>query len=115
MLREVLRPEGFLVFSAMTYDIRDSRVDFNAFLELHNPSVVVYDVAPPYEANWQLFQHLRNIPAAKNLPFVITSTNAAQVRLLAGADFGVHEVIGKPYDLALIVEAVKAARFSRGE
>ncbi len=113
MLRVVLQHAGFLVASAFTYDIRDGRVDLDAFVRRNHPLVVVYDVAPPYDANWALFQRLREDPALQACQFVITSTNAAQVQALAGRDERIYEIVGKPYDLDLVVRAVKEASRAR--
>ena len=108
MLRQVLEPAGIVVVSALTWELRDSHVNIASFMEQHRPDVVVYDVAPPYERNWNLFLHMRGLPAMDGVQFVITSTNARFVQALA-RDERVYEVIGKPYDLDLIVRAVKEA------
>lgn len=108
LLRVVLQHAGFVVVSAFTFDIRDGRVDVEAFLRHTNPSVVVYDIAPPYDANWALFQALRTNSTLQQYRYVITSTNAPYVQRLAG-DVHVHEIIGKPYDLNEIVAAVQMA------
>jgi DNA-binding response OmpR family regulator len=108
LLRVVLQEAGFLVVSAFTFDIRDGRVDLEAFLRQTNPAVVIYDVAPPYDANWNLFKTLRDNSSLQHYHFVLTSTNAPYVQCLAG-DIKVHEVIGKPYDLDQIVRAATMA------
>lgn len=113
MLRVVLQQAGFLVASAFTFDIRDGRIDLDAFVRRNHPAVVVYDVAPPYDANWALFQRLRADPALSRCHFVVTSTNAAQVQALAGRDERIYEIVGKPYDLDAITRAVKEASRAR--
>lgn len=100
--------EGFVAVSAFTFDIRDGDVDLDAFLGLHTPDVVIYDVAVPYHANWQLFLHLRQRPPLKGLPVIITTTNAAHLRPLSGSE-PVHEVVGKPYDLQQLITIVRQA------
>lgn len=108
LLRVVLQHAGFVVVSAYTFDIRDGKVDLTQFLRLSNPSVVVYDIAPPYDANWALFQTLLTNSPLQRYRYVITSTNAPYVQRLAG-DVRVHEIVGKPYDLDRVVAAVQFA------
>ena len=109
MLRFVFEHAGYTVVSAYTWAMRDAAVDPEAFLRQHAPDIVVYDVAPPYEENWRLFQHFRSMPVNQDRKFVITTTNIKQVRAVAGDGPVLHEIIGKPYDLDLVVKAVQAA------
>jgi CheY-like chemotaxis protein len=114
MLRLTLEHAGIVVVSAMTWEIREGDVDVERFVGQHRPKVIVYDVAPPYENNWQLFQHIRAMPVMAGIHFVITTTNAQQVdRFAKGAAESVYEVIGKPFDLGQIVDAVKEALRAR--
>ena len=109
MLRLVLEPVGYVVIGAYTYEIRDGEVDVEAMVKQHGPRLIIYDVAPPYERNWRLFEHISRMPALKGISFLITTTNLRQVREMAGPDREIYEIVGKPYDLGLIVEAVKEA------
>jgi DNA-binding NtrC family response regulator len=109
LLRRVLQHAGFLVVSGYTFDIRDGRLDITAFVEQHRPKVIVYDIAPPYEENWRLFNHVRELDGMRQLRFVITSVNASHVEGLVGRDEHVYEVVERPLDLDRIVTAVKEA------
>ncbi|MGE3345737.1 MAG: hypothetical protein AB7L71_20120 [Vicinamibacterales bacterium] len=107
LLRFVLERAGFTVVSAFTFELREGDVDIEAFCRQHRPRVAVYDIALPYDANWRLFVHLRKLEALQDTRFVITTTNETQVRKIAGPDEELFEIVGKPYDLGLIVDAVK--------
>ena len=107
ILRSVLEQAGFVVVTAFTNLLRDSKIDLEAFMRQHHPKVIVYDIAIPYEQNWRLFEHIRSSPACEGVYFVITTTNAAQVEKIAGPAHHVHELVGKPLDLQEIVRAVK--------
>ena len=113
LLRTSLEPAGIVVVSALTFEIRDGRIDFERFLQQHDPTVIVYDIAPPYEPNWQLFQHLCRMPAMRSRQFVLTSGNPKHVEALAGSHQRVYEIVGKPLDLDQIVRAVKEAGKAR--
>src|SRR4029078_11291082 len=99
MLRLAIEHAGFVVVSALTYEIRDGEVSLDEFIGQHEPCVVVYDIAPPYEANWRLFEHLAALPVMRGRQFVLTSTNPKHVTELAGRDHHVYEVVGTPVDL----------------
>ena len=107
MLRIVLEQAGFVVFGAYSYDMRDGKIDVTDMVKQHEPDAIIYDVAPPYDRNWRLFQHLCTMPGLRGMKFLITTTNAKHVREVAGADTEVFEIVGKPYDLELVVDAVK--------
>jgi len=113
LMRRTFEPAGLVAVSAFSHAIRDGAVDVDAFLRQHDPAVVVYDIAPPYDANWRLFQHVRSMPAMRGRKVVITSVNARHVEELVGSDEHVYEVVGKPLDLDQIVRAVKEAVYSR--
>ncbi len=113
LLRETFRHAGLRTVSAFTYDIRDGRVDLDAFLAAHDPRVVVYDIALPYEENWELFRRLCTKPSMQRRSFVLTTTNAAQVQRLVGRETRVYEIVGKPFDLDRLSRAVKEASRSR--
>ena len=113
MLRIVLQDAGFVVVTAFTHDIRDGRVELDQFMA-HRPSVVVYDVAPPYQANWKLFQHIRRLEAMRDCVFVLTSTNVARIREMIQTGDPVYEIVDTPYDLDRLVEAVRNAVGRRG-
>lgn len=109
MLRVVLEDAGFVVITAFTNALRDGKTDLEALMRQHRPRVIVYDIALPYEPNWRLFQHMRASPACEGVRFVLTSTNVAQVRNVAGVQEPVLEIVGKPYDLDELVRIVREA------
>jgi hypothetical protein len=49
LLREELLKAGFNVVTGHIRDIKAGLLDFSAFLSSHDPQVVVYDMAIPYE------------------------------------------------------------------
>lgn len=113
MLRDVLSSVGFVVVSCYTHDIRDGKVDFEAFMRQHQPRVIAYDLAPPYGRNFRMFEHIRGLPAVAGTHFVLTSVNPANVADLVGRDERVYEVVDREEDLMKFVHAVKEASRAR--
>ena len=113
LLRTPLERAGFVVVSCFTYDIRDGKVDFDAFMRTHRPTVIAYDVAVPYVKNFRLYEHVRCMESVQESRFVLTSTNAAVVQKLAGRDEKVYEVVDKHANLDRIIRAIKDASRAR--
>ena len=109
ILRRAVEQAGFVAVTALTHEVRDGEVDIERFISQHDPRVIVYDIAPPYDANWHLFQHLASMPVMQGRQFVITSTNARQLERIAAPQQHVYEIVGKSDDLGSIVQAVKEA------
>ena len=109
MLRFALEFEGFIAITGHIGDMIRGAFDVQRFVEQHQPQVVIYDVAPPYERNWRFLQHLCRMPEFQGRRFVLTTTNEARVREFADTEQTFHEILGKPYDIEEVVQAVKAA------
>jgi CheY-like chemotaxis protein len=106
MLRIAFEQAGFVAVSTFTHMIRDGELDIHAFMRQHRPDAIVYDIAPPYKSNWQLFQHVIQSPGVAECPVVLTSTNPERVRQLAGTTDPVFEVVETPYEIMKLIDAV---------
>lgn len=109
LLRIVLEREGFVVVSMYTHQLREAKVNLETIVNQYAPRLIIYDIAPPYEKNWREFLITSSMPALKGINFIVTTTNARHVRDVAGAEQQVLEIVGKPYDLGVLVEAVRDA------
>lgn len=110
MLRVVLEKDGFIVISAFADEVRRGETDLAPLVQAHQPRCVVYDVALPYDVQWNFMKHLRSQPMLKNIPFVLTTTNVRRVQeMVPEAGDEVIEIVGKPYDLQQVVDAVRKA------
>jgi hypothetical protein len=104
MLRESLEDAGFLVVTCFTHEIRDGRIDFEAFIRTHRPSVA---------KNLRLFQHVRSLDFVRDIQFVLTAMNPANVHKLVGRDEKIYEVVDRDEDLHRWIDAVKQASRAR--
>ena len=109
MLRECLVQHGFTsVVTGHIHDFKTGAEDFPKYLAEHDPAVIVYDISIPYDKNWTFLRLLLDSESMRGRKVVLTTTNKARLEELVGAT-DAFEIVGKPYDLERIVEAVKKA------
>ena len=108
MLAQVVEEEGFEAAVAYVTDFREGRADLNVFLREHDPCAIIWDIAIPYDVNWQFFLSCQDRPALRGRPIILTSTNKSALEALVGPT-GTMEIIGKPYDLFELMKKVQTA------
>jgi len=89
-------------------DLKKGTIDFNNFLTEHNPEVVIFDISPPYDENWQFFKTMRDSDVMRDRGAVLTTTNKDRLDEVLGSDSSALEVVGKPEDLLQIRMAIMA-------
>ena len=109
VLKEALDSAGYAVVTGHVSELKKGQLDVLDFVEEHKPDVIVYDVALPYEENWRFLRLLQSSDALKPLKWVITTTHKQHLMELVGECGEVYEVVGKPYDVQQIVNAVESA------
>ena len=109
MLRSLLEHAGFNTVAGHVPEFKRGEQDLIAFLETHNPDVIIYDIAPPYLENWTFLKLILQTEAAAGRKFVLTTANERLLRDVAGADIEVFEIAEKPDNLNAILNAVKRA------
>jgi hypothetical protein len=113
LLRMNIERAGFIVLELHIEQIKLGLTDVEMLLREHDPKVIVYDVAPPYDFNWRFLEHLRASPVFHGRRFVLTSVNAKRLGEVVGNEESVYEIVGEPEDVDEVVRAVKEASRAR--
>jgi DNA-binding NarL/FixJ family response regulator len=109
MLRHCLTDFGFTsIVTGHIHDFKTGEENFPNFVRQHDPAVMIYDVSIPYDKNWTFLRLLLDSESMRGRKVVLTTTNKKALEELVGAT-DAFEIVGKPYDLEKIVEAVKVA------
>jgi|SRR5690348_1018806 CheY-like chemotaxis protein len=106
-LRTRLIDEGVSVVPLHIRDVKSGRSDFGAFLRSHDPVVVIYDVAIPYDDNWTFLSTLRRLPESGERRFVITTVNKRVMEQKVGPTDAVELIGGHADDFEPLVEVLR--------
>lgn len=108
MLHTAISQEGYRALEGSADVVKSGQLDFVRFLEEHKPDALIWDIAPPYDRNWNFFKLLRTSHLVDRCVIVLTTTNKAHLESMAGhdRDTGAIELVGKPYDIQVIVQSV---------
>jgi CheY-like chemotaxis protein len=92
--------------------LSENRDGYDGTVELirsYGPDAIVFDVGLSYIANWDFLDALRETPALKPFPFVVTTPNRAVLDKLIGKPTNAIELVGREDDLTAILAAVENA------
>jgi hypothetical protein len=108
-LREALDHEGLPAATALLAEIQDGTLDLVAFLEAHDPRVIVYDLPRPFERHWNFLRLLRQADTLKKRTWILTTTDKRALDAVVGASGVMEVVFGEPYSIGEVVDAVHHA------
>ena len=106
MLSELFASDGFQPVTGFVPDFRKGNQDLAAFLREHEPAVIVWDIALPYDVNWNYLQTVRAGGVMVDCPLVLTTTNKKALEQLVGPTPTI-ELVGKPFDIEELLAAVR--------
>jgi CheY-like chemotaxis protein len=105
-LQHALEADGFNIVTAHIEAIKSGTLDFAAFLDEHDPALVIYDLALPYDDNWTFLNMLRQLPQAQR-PFVVTTVNKRALDARVGSTDAIEIQGGHADDVAPTMDAVR--------
>jgi CheY-like chemotaxis protein len=108
LLKLILEGDGYRTATTYVPHLKRDEPSASVFLQEHDPPVIVYDIGIPYEENWAFFRAIEQSPAAQGRRFVLTTTNKRVLEGLVGPT-STHELVGRPFDLDEISDAVRRA------
>lgn len=86
MLKTALTDRGYRAVSGMTDTVKSGALDFIGFMGTHKPEAIIWDIAPPYDRNWNFFKLLRTADILKHCHVVLTTTNREQLDSFASGN-----------------------------
>jgi len=111
-LVEIMEEEGFVAVHGHVTDFERGKEDLLGFLKKHDPDVILFDIPPPYADHWNFLKLVMSSHEMDGRGLVVTTTNKKHLDEAAGKNDAI-EVVGKPYDLNRILQAVKHAAAHR--
>ena len=105
-LRVALECEGFRTACAHLADIQAGTLDLLAFVHLHKPELIIYDLPRPYESHWNFLRLLKETDSLKGATWVLTTTDKKALEAAVGASGVVEIIFGEPYGVTDVVAAV---------
>jgi DNA-binding NarL/FixJ family response regulator len=106
-LRVALEADGFRTGCAHLADIQNGTLDLPAFVDLHKPELIIYDLPRPYESHWNFLRLLKETDSLKGATWVITTTDKKALEAAVGASGVVEIIFGEPYGISDVVAAVR--------
>lgn len=108
----VLAEHGFRVADTYRVTPGSGEPELERHIAQHRVDAVVWDIGLPYARNWAYFEQVEASGAFHDCGVVLTTTNKAALESFVGPT-PAHQLVGKPFDLDELVEAVHVALASR--
>jgi CheY-like chemotaxis protein len=112
MLCNWFRKRGHDCVTCVLSDMPRAHEQVPQFLAKHQPDVVVYDVAMPYESSWDLLEVIRAAPSLWGQRFVVTTPNKRQLEKAVGPTSAL-EISSAAGTLKMLLKAVESAAADR--
>ncbi len=96
-----LRQRGYTVIISINTD------EARKQMQVQTPDLVILDVILPGKSGFEFCRELKNDPATKAIPVIISSTKGSDADKLWGTMLGADAYIPKPVDAADLIQKVQ--------
>jgi CheY-like chemotaxis protein len=97
---------GAVVHHGRTLDLCSNVDTGRTMIETLRPDAILFDLASPYERNWECFKRLKSMGMFGDAPVILTTVNRAALDRLVGPT-DAFEVFGTPHDLWRLQDLVE--------
>lgn len=73
IVQEMLKERGIKCSRVVITDLQRGKIDVLEYIAKETPDVILYDIAPPYQENWNYFKFLRK--AFPEIDFIVTTSS----------------------------------------
>jgi DNA-binding response OmpR family regulator len=108
-LREAIDAEGYAAVTARLAEIQSGTLDLVAFIDRHDPELIIYNLPRPIERHWNFLRLLKETDSLKARIWILTTTDKDALDAAVGSSGLIDIVFGQPYDVADVVAAVRVA------
>src|SRR5206468_3498869 len=92
-IRSALENDGFETVTARLAEIQNGTLDLVAFIKVHGPDVIVYDLPRPYENHWNFLRLMKETTSLKDRTWILTTTDKEAVEAAVGTAEEALEVL----------------------
>jgi len=108
MIAQTCNARGFRVTTAQLVNMRVPHKQIQSVVLAGGADVLVFDVATPYESNWDFLELLRLLPGLKGVSIIATTGNKRDLEALVGPTDAV-QCLGTSDDVTLLVRVIEKA------
>jgi CheY-like chemotaxis protein len=109
MLARALEDHGFQTVLGRIAEIQSGVLDLVAFLDEHDPDVVLFDLPRAHEAHLNFLRLLGTTDGLKRRGWILATTNDEALKIVFPPVDVQLSIIGKPELFELVVQAVRQA------
>jgi CheY-like chemotaxis protein len=102
VLQDQLQQAGYPTRGQLIGELQSGQRNYLEVLAESEPDVIVYDLAPPYPAQWSFYELLRSSELSTPLVFILTSSDKPRLEQVVG-EIGSLQFTDDPLSLARLV------------